>query len=132
MAAPAVYGYLCFNCLDLLEATAKDIERHWRLNSAEIGRLGLVSPPSEIGNLIISAACAEKFDDSVLALVPGFYVDFDRWRLDLDPRLRDRGIILPVCERRLIVGLRVFRHVQDQHSFVLKTRSIDRPLVEAA
>lgn len=128
-----VYTYLVRECLGLCFHTLRDVERVWDLNEEEAFNLGIVSCPSEIGNLIASQNCAEKFED--LTSIPGFY-SYDRtassclclewrddcvcnlksWRLDLDPQLSRAGLIVPAGN-----SLVVYRSTDDPRPFKLLT-----------
>jgi hypothetical protein len=46
------------------------------------------------------------------------------WRVDLDPKLAQRGIILPVRDpkRGWICDLQIFRHTRDRAPFILRVR----------
>jgi hypothetical protein len=130
-----VYSYLVHECLSLYAHTVRDIERHWDLSEEEARHLGVCSCPSEIGNLIASQKCARKFAD--LTGIPGFY-SYDRldsmcccfewwnecvciltsWRLNVDPRLSQSGLIVPIGN-----SLMVYRSAKDPHPFKLAVRT---------
>jgi hypothetical protein len=141
LAAPAIYSHLIHFCLDLRADTAGDIERGWSITPDEAHRLGLRSAPTWIGNLIASQACFEKFGAEILARVPGFFsftrensvclcfewnhecvCHLETWRLDLDSHLARRGVVVPLKERGMIVGLKIFRSIKDSRPFSLVTR----------
>ncbi len=120
----AVYEYLVRDCLNLYVDSLSDIERVWGLDREDVDRLGIVSCPSEVGNIIGAGACAQRFGE--LFDVPGFYRCSGCWWLDLDARLARRGLIVPVRDSRwpsLMSGLRIFRHVRDQRPFILRVRA---------
>lgn len=141
LAIPATYGHLLFNCLSLLEDTARDVERHWGLSASEIEALHIRSCPSETGNLIAAHSCLERFGD-VISTVPGFYFysrnsalcNCHEWRsgcvchleaarLDLNANLSRRGLILPSRNPRgWLTELWVYRNVFDQRPFLLGAR----------
>ena len=145
----AVYGFLIDCCLSLRLSTAKDIERHWQMSPEEAYARGIRSVPSEVENIIAMGACRERFGDRILRQVPGLY-QFDRighvchceewtseccchlknWRMDFDPQLSIRGIVMPVRDSRvlLIEGLRVFRSAQDARGFVFRLRTSEEQI----
>ena len=140
----AVFGFLIDCCLGLRKSTAADIERHWQMSAEEAYAFGVRSAPSEVQNIIASSACAQKFGESVLAQVSGFY-RFDRvgslcncfewgddcvchlqtWRMDMDPRLAFRGIVMPIRYPQFLFfdGLHVFRSAQDATGFLFRLRT---------
>lgn len=123
LLTPAVYSYLVRECLNLYKSTFRDIERHWQLDDEALFTLGVVSCPSEVTNLIASQACAAKFGE--LFDVPGFYLCNGAWWLDIDERLSQRGIILPIHNQRgWISSLKIFRHARDAYPFTLKLREV--------
>lgn len=145
MPRAAVHSYLIHNCFFLREATAQAIEKDWQLSQAEIERLRIRSCPSHIGNLLSSHECLKRFGRDALSGTPGFY-PFTResepcfcfewgsecvcalpcWRLDLDPRLADRGFVLPVRHSRypmIFEALRIFRNTRDPQGFLLRLRT---------
>lgn len=116
-----VYSALIHACLSLNQDTHRDIINDWRLEDSDISQLGLVSVPFDTLNLIACELLSRTLGD--LADVPGFFRMRDCWRLDLDPRLWRRGVLLPVRNDRLqITALKVFRHTRDESPFVLRTR----------
>jgi hypothetical protein len=145
MPRAAVHSYLIFNCFSLGESTAKSIERDWQLSHAEIERFSIRSCPSRVGNLLSSLACLKRFGRDALLGTPGFYAftresepcfclewsdscvcALESWRLDIDPRLADRGLVLPVRHSRypmIFEALRVFRDTRDPQGFLLKLRT---------
>ena len=125
LAPPAVYGFWVHFCSNLREDSAKDIEKTWGMSSDEAYGLGLRSCPTLPGNLVSSQACFERFGSEILKNVPGFFPSTREgdvcWKLDIDPYLSRRGIILPVRNHRGIVNLKVFPHV-NAHPFTLTVR----------
>jgi hypothetical protein len=111
--------------LSLTVGTFRAIKKDWDLDQNEVERMGIVSCPGKIQNLIASEVCAFKFGD--LSTVPGLYgidrlpcncatceicssdeVQLDQlfesqkcicalksWRVDIDERLASHGVILP-------------------------------------
>lgn len=149
MPRAAVYSELIHNLLSLREDTAKAIERDLGYSSAEIvDRFSVRSCPSHVGNLLASAACLKRFGRVALLGTPGFYpftyesepcfclewrsdcvCALESWRLDLDPRLADRGFILPVRHSKypmIFEALRIFRDTRDPRGFLLKVRRDER------
>lgn len=121
----AAYQYLVRECLNLSVSTLRDIEHVWGLDSEDVERLGIVSCPPQATNLIAAGAVAEKFGESVLYDVDGFYKCGECWWLDLDPRLSRRGLIVPMRHwywPNLITDLQVFPHVRAR-PFLLRTRA---------
>ena len=123
----AVYGYLVRECLTLTVNTVKDVDKAWGLDLEDIQRLGIVSVPSDVTNLIAACACRDRFGDQKLQQVPGFYKSGKCWWLDIDDRFARRGLIVPLRRRcgliNVIAELQIFRHVRDQHPFRLRTRA---------
>jgi hypothetical protein len=121
----AVYEYLIRQCLNRTVNTQKDVTQVWGLDPEDVERLGIVSCPPEATNLIAAGAVVEKFGESILHDVDGFYKCGSCWWLDLDPRLARRGFIIPVRHwywSNLITDLEVFPHVRAR-PFLLKTRA---------
>ena len=76
-------------------------------------------------NLLACDYLAQRF--GYLSDVEGFYQLDGCWRLDLDEKLAPRGLILPIRDLSMrIIALRIFRHVRDKHSFILRTRTEER------
>ncbi|HAF13094.1 MAG TPA: hypothetical protein DCK93_01380 [Blastocatellia bacterium] len=137
----AVFAFLIDHCLSLRAATAADIERAWQMTTEAAYEAGIRSCPTEIENLIASGSCRDRFGDEVLKTIDRFY-KFDRlgseclclewrrdcvchlqtWRLDIDPELADRGLIVPAREAGRIIFLQVFRHARDLHPFRFRLR----------
>lgn len=149
MPRAAVHSYLIHNCFSLREDTAKAIERDLGYSPAEIiDRFSVRSCPANVGNLLASAACLKRFGRDALLGTPGFYpltresepcfclewrsdcvCALESWRLDLDPRLTDRGFILPIRHSRypmIFEALRIFRDTRDPRGFLLKVRRDER------
>lgn len=139
----AVIAFLVHDCLSLLEVLARDLERHYRFSSSDFVRYQVRSIPTEIENIILSHSCVDRFGPAVLSASNLFYNFVRRspcdclewtdkccchlktWRLDLDPRLAPRGLILPLRDRQygFFTDLLVFRHVRDEKPFRLQLRS---------
>lgn len=125
-----IYATLIRCCLCLYDDSYNYVRRDWGLEEVEIIRLGLVSVPTNTLNLFACQELARRFGD--LGQTPGLYKLRGLWRLDVDEKYSQRGLILPVRDDRLhIVSLRVFRHTKDQFPFTLQTRTESRRL-EAA
>jgi hypothetical protein len=141
LGIPATFAHLIFNCFDLFDQAAKDIDKHWAITSAEAYGIGVRSTPSLIGNLLAAQDCVQRFGVEVVSSVPGFYsftrtgsicvclewndfcvCDLPCWRLDLDSF--PRGLIIPQRNSHgHFTSLRIFRHAQDQRPFTLRVRS---------
>lgn len=146
MVRAAVYAYLIFCQLSLGWDTLRSLEAAGYLKS-DILRLGIRTPPTEIGNLLASAACVNRFGRDAL-IQSGIFYSYDRtgspcnclewrsdcvcdlesWRIDIDPRHSERGFILPVChpDYLYIKSLRLFRNANDAHGFILRVRTDER------
>jgi len=139
-----VYAFLIYNCFQLYEDTFQEVEKSWGLSKAAVTQLGLRSCPSLTLNLIAGAECLSRFGRDVLAETPGFYAytregmicdchewrddcacALESWRMDLDPKLADRGVIVPVPHKKYgwIDSLSVFRNVRDPRPFTLRVRT---------
>lgn len=122
MRRHVIYAALVRLCLPLYEDTLRAICDVWQLEDRQVVRLGIVSAPTTVSNLIACDYLAHRFGD--LSDVEGFYQLDGCWRLDLDEKLARRGLILSVRDSRMrIIALRVFRHVRDKRSFILRTRT---------
>ena len=140
LEGPAVRAHLIFNCFDLLDHSAKDIEAHWQIGVDEAYRLGVRSAPTLIENLLASQSCLQKFGGDVLSRFDGFYTfvrersncdclewssrctcDLPCWRLDLG--WFPRGLIVPTRNYRgWFDSLKIFRHPTDARPFQLRLR----------
>lgn len=92
------------------------------LSDSELFRLGVCSVPSEVLNALVCASLAERFGEDII-LCGCCYRLNGSWRLDLDPKLSSRGLLLPARNQRgLITHLLVFRYPDDPYPFKLKLR----------
>jgi hypothetical protein len=145
MVVAAVYSVL-IESLPLYTSTVTTLEKHWDLDLAQVECLGIRPSPTDIVNVFASAECAERFGDR-LVQVPGFF-SYNRlpcvcasceccqfrwsedcicankvWRIDLDPKLSRRGLIVPQRDLRgLIERLWIYRHTGDRRPFPLMIR----------
>lgn len=137
----ALIGYLVLECLSLHDASAQDIEKHHSLTSLDLERRHLRSIPSDSENMVLSHECLNRFGADVLARSGLFYsfkrtrstcycselfnlciCDRSTWRLDLNPMLAHRGVLLPLRDSQygFFNDVLVFRHVRDEKPFPLK------------
>jgi hypothetical protein len=140
LETPAVIGHLIFNCFELWDHSARDIEKHWCVSASLAHRVGVRSVPGRIGNLLASRSCLESFGPDTL-LRTGLFYSFTNaqgvcsclewndvcvcglpvWRLDLDPY--PFGLIVPQTnDRGWFSHLRVFPHARAR-AFTLKVRT---------
>ena len=139
-----VIAFLVFECLpDLSEEVIRAIEEHHKLSPVDITRRQIKAIPTEDRNMMIAHDCLARYGPDLLQASSMFYgftrrgpcdycegrdlccCDLETWRLDIDPRLSKRGIVVPVLDRRsgFFDDLLVFRHAQDDHPFILKVRA---------
>lgn len=122
MRTHMIYAALVRECPVLYEDALRAICSVWQLEDRQVVRLGIVSAPTIVFNLLACDYLARHFGD--LGDIKGFYQLDGCWRLDLDEKLAPRGLVLPIRDLSMrIIGLRVFRHVRDKHSFILRTRT---------
>jgi hypothetical protein len=137
-------AYLVFECLNLSEGLARDLEHHYNFSASDFSRYHVKSIPKDSANAVIAHACFDRFGETILNASNLFYA-FDRssgpcycpewsdhchchlktWRLDLSAKLSSRGFLLPLRDRRygFFTDLLVFRHVRDERPFRLNVRS---------
>lgn len=152
MFRAAVYSTL-ISSLPLYEDTFFQLQKDWYLQKNEIDTLGIVSCPRKIANLIASSECSQSYGDlsavpgfyavtrlpcdcSECEVCGSFEVQLDQlfekescicalpsWRIDIDERRSDRGVILPTRDARgWITSLWIYRHTRDRYPFPLKVR----------
>lgn len=111
--------------LTLVEKTRKSLLQIG-LSDEEIETLKYRNCPSDIENRIICYELGEKFGD--LSAFPGFIrTESCAIRLNLNPHLRDSGVLVPQRDSRSrIYCLRVFRSVQDSRSFLLRSTQMTK------
>lgn len=123
-----VYAFLLNDCLTLRPGARIEIKRKLGIDDETIDSILIRSIPTYTANLVVCAEIAKLYGQ--LFDVEGFYLLRGCWLLDVDEKLSERGLIIPVRNRVLqIVALRVFRHSQDERPFILKTRRSESELV---
>ena len=145
MLTTAVYSTF-IDSLPLHVETVRILESAWSLDLAQVERFGIRQCPTVVENIMASGSCAQRYGDC-LNQVSGFYFhnrlpcvcrncDFcefwwidscvcalKTWRVDLDPKLSQTGIIVPQRNwRGWISRLWIFRHPGDQCPFPLTVR----------
>lgn len=120
-------GRLCTVEYSFPQGFTKDIETVWNLSYDKVIKKGIVPLPTPLENRLISAILAKTFGDK-LELCEGFRQVKEKgmfkpeWRFMLTTREYKQGIIVPLRENGLTVGLRIYRSVQDRNSFILERK----------
>jgi hypothetical protein len=86
----------------------------------EVARAVLV--PNFILNALICESLEKNFTQSQILATNVFVKVEDRLRLDIDESHIKRGFIMPIINKGLINGLRVFRYLKDKHPFMVRAR----------
>jgi hypothetical protein len=107
----ALRSYAILHCLQLYEADARAIEKHYGLSAAQSHRAGIRSCPSEITKLFTCDAIERSYGGRFTGALPApFYRDEGGALRMNTPRA---GLMVPVRRGGLIHAWRYYRHAGD-------------------